>query len=197
MIRWRRGSALDFVCSFMPPAGRRQPAPSYATAFLRASRRFGAVRACGVSAAGTVPSAPEAGVCGLEASRKRIVAGERAVRDRDLPALRAPQLLPERVAVRLHGSRRDPEPSRDLVVGASGGNQLHDLTLAGGHGWGAAWQGLSHGLTLPTLASSRNCPKGVFRALRRPDELGLFEERRGVRPRLGLGGLGFVERADP
>src|SRR5205085_9705715 len=111
-------------------------------------------------------------------------ARERAVGDRDLPALRAPQLLPERVAMRLHGARRDPEPPRDLVVGASGGNQLHDLSLAGGHGWGAACHGLGHGLTLATLPSSRNCPKGVFRALRRPDELGMSVERRGVRPRL-------------
>jgi len=38
MIRWRRGRALDFVCSFIPPAGRRQPVVSYASAFFAASR---------------------------------------------------------------------------------------------------------------------------------------------------------------
>jgi hypothetical protein len=62
-----------------------------------------------------VQSVPRAGGR-PEAARKRIVAGEQAVSDRDLSPTGDPKLLAEHVTVCFRRSWRDPESLSDLLV---------------------------------------------------------------------------------
>src|SRR6266566_2204947 len=79
--------------------------------------------------AGTVPSAPAIGRSRFEASRERVVAGYRPVRDRDLPASGNTELLAEDVRVSLRRSRGNAKALADFVIRAPGGDQLDDLPL--------------------------------------------------------------------
>ena len=68
----------------------------------------------------------------LQAGRQRVLSREQPERDRNLPAPRHAQLLPQDVAVRLRRSRRDAEHEADLLVRQPLRDQLDDLPLARG-----------------------------------------------------------------
>jgi hypothetical protein len=79
--------------------------------------------------AGTVPSAPAIGRSRFEASRERVVAGNRPVRHWDLAASGDTELLTEDVRVSFRRSRGDAKALADFVIRAPGGDQLDDLPL--------------------------------------------------------------------
>jgi len=107
---------------------------------------FGPSRACGPGrSAGTVPSAPVVGCCRLQASRERVVARQRAVRDRDLSPARDTELLAEYIGVRLRRSRGNAKPLADLVVRAAGCDQLDHLDLSLGEARNRSSQSVVHG----------------------------------------------------
>jgi hypothetical protein len=76
-----------------------------------------------------VPSAPAVGRSRLEASRERVVAGDRPVRHWDLPASCDPELLSEDVRVCFRRPRRNAKALADFVIRAPGGDELDDLPL--------------------------------------------------------------------
>ena len=82
------------------------------------------------TATGAVPSVPASGTPGSEALRERVVAGQFSVRARDLSAPRHAELLPQDIAMRLRRPWRDAEPLSNLLVGATGRDQLDDLLLS-------------------------------------------------------------------
>src|SRR4051812_17969373 len=82
-----------------------------------------------------VTAGPAIGSASLsEASREGVEAGQRPVRDRDLPAAWNAELAAQDVGVRLRCPRRDAELEPDLLVRVPGGDQLDDLLLAPGDG---------------------------------------------------------------
>lgn len=88
------------------------------------------MRACAVRGSRTRSSVGRAGGNWPEAMRERILACEEAICDRYLSSPRDAELLAKDIAVRLRRSRGDPESLADLLVGATGGNQLDHLALA-------------------------------------------------------------------
>jgi hypothetical protein len=58
-----------------------------------------------------------------------VAAGQRSIRAWDLPTSGATELLTEHVGVGLRRTRRDAETASDLLIRASGGDQLDHLTL--------------------------------------------------------------------
>src|SRR2546421_11187645 len=80
-------------------------------------------------AAGTVPSAPAIGRSRLEASRERIVAGQRPIRHGDLAPPRDSELLAQDVGMRLGCSRGNAKALSNFVVGASRRDEFNDLAL--------------------------------------------------------------------
>lgn len=66
----------------------------------------------------------------LESVGERILSCQGAIGRRDLPAARYAEFLPESIGVRLRGSRRDPQPRANLLVGTSCGNESYDLDLS-------------------------------------------------------------------
>ncbi len=93
----------------------------------------GGIRACAADA-GAVPLVPRADSDRPEASRKGVFACEEPVGDWDLAPPGDAELLPKHIAMCLGGSRRDAQSLADLLVRATGGNQLDDLKLP----WGDA-----------------------------------------------------------
>jgi hypothetical protein len=79
-------------------------------------------------AAGTGPSAPGSGP-GSEALRERVLPCEQAVSDRNVTPSRHAQLLPQHVAVRLGGPRRDAETLADFFVGEARRDELNHFLL--------------------------------------------------------------------
>ena len=61
--------------------------------------------------------------------RKRVLAGQKAVGDRDLSASRDAKLLAKDVAMRLRGSRRDAESLADFLVRIASSDKFDDLAL--------------------------------------------------------------------
>jgi len=113
-----------------------------------------------------VPSVPRSRWSCSEALGEGVSAGERSVRARDLPSPRATELLPEHVRVGLRGSRRDAEPSCDLVVRVSGGDQLDHLKLPIRDCRRPLMQDCDHAATLPTHFARAYWPDGVSCDLR-------------------------------
>ena len=79
-------------------------------------------------AAGTESSVPGPGP-ESERSRKRVLACEQSVRDRNLAPSRDAELLTEDVTVRLRGPGRDAKSLSDLVVREACSDQFDDLAL--------------------------------------------------------------------
>src|SRR5207248_6895244 len=92
--------------------------------------------AAGDSPRARLPSAPVVGSRQLEALRQRVVAGEKPVGKRDLPASRYAELLPQHVTVRLGRSRRDPELLTELLVRTTLCDQPDHLELTLGERFG-------------------------------------------------------------
>ena len=76
-----------------------------------------------------MPSAPAVGRSRLEASCERVVARDRPVRNRDLPASGDAELLTQDVRVSLRRPGGDAKALADFVVRAPGCDELDDLTL--------------------------------------------------------------------
>jgi hypothetical protein len=146
-----------------------------------------------------VPSVPRSGWSCSEALGEGIAAGERAVRARDLPTPRATELLPEHVRVGLGGSRRDAEPSCDLLVRVSGGDELDHLELPIRDRRRSLVQHCDHAATLPTRFVRAYWPDGVSCDLRLRAYAGALgmDEARLVPAAVCLGQLVLVEGADP
>src|SRR5262249_5047640 len=95
--------------------------------------------------AGTVPSAPVVGYCRLQASRERVVARQRAVRDRDLSPARDAELLTKNIGVRLRRPRGNAKSLADLVVRTAGSDELDHLDLARREARNRSSQSVIHG----------------------------------------------------
>jgi hypothetical protein len=76
-----------------------------------------------------LPSAPYAGSRRRALTDEGVLACEQLEGSGDLPPPWHSELLPENVAMRLHGSRRDAELDGDLVVRAPERDQLDNLAL--------------------------------------------------------------------
>ena len=86
-------------------------------------------RGGGIAAGATSPSAPVVSSGRRQARCQRVFTREQSEGDRDLPAARDAQLLPQNVAVSLRRPRRDAESDADFVVRQTLGDQLDDLAL--------------------------------------------------------------------
>jgi len=84
--------------------------------------------------------------------RERIVAGDLAVRVRDLPSPRNTELLPQDVAMRLRRPWRDAEALSNLFVRAAGRDQL-DLLLSRVKTGGLSFSIVDMAPTLTTASS--------------------------------------------
>lgn len=104
--------------------------------------------------------------------RERVLASQRAVGMRDLPSPRHAELLTKNVAVRLRRSWRDAEPLSNLLVRATGRDQLHDLPLSRGQNRRARLQHRRHSRdanngVLACLLTERRISRRTPRSLRR------------------------------
>ena len=99
----------------------------------------------------------------------------------------------------LRGSRRDAEPSCDLVVRVSGGDQLDHLKLPIRDCRRPLMQDCDHAATLTTRVARAYWPDGVSCDLRLRAYAGALSvnEARLVPAPVRLGQLVLVERADP
>src|SRR5207237_9242712 len=124
-------------------------------------------------------------------SRQRPVAGW------ILPPPRDSQLLPERVAMRLPGSRRDTEPLAHLLVRTPLGDERHHLTLPRRNRREGLCEDLVHGATVTPVPVREHRPNGVFDVLRRRPHCPPADAARLVASRVRLAELVLVERSDP
>src|SRR5687767_500416 len=112
------------------PGLARTPQVRAPTVSLRSSWSEGtAVPLPAGAGRGTAPSVPRSLRFCPEALSERIPARQHAVRGRDLTPPRHAELLPEGVGVSLGGAGRDAEAGADLLVGASGRDELDHLAL--------------------------------------------------------------------
>jgi hypothetical protein len=197
-MMWRRPAAT--TCCAPPTAiassGCRFPLAHHNVVHVAMS--FAAAGLClRPRRAAGMPSAPDAGVAGVEALCEWVGAGECAVRRRNLPPTRHAELLPQDVAVRLRGPRGDPETLAHLVVRAACSDEMDDLPLTFGEIRRTVRERMGHAPSEPAAPSANHCPKGVFSALRLLAYAGCGRERRVVSAPVRFLRLGSVERADP
>src|SRR5919201_2916951 len=98
--------------------------------------------------AGTAPSAPVVGRSRLQASRQRVIAGQRAISDRDLPPSSHAELLTQHVRMSLRRTRGNAKPLADFHVRAAGGDELDDFDLSWSERGQRSLQRVVHGAKL-------------------------------------------------
>lgn len=145
-MMWRFATEIACSRSSVMHRGRRIPRCKPYAPRCRGPRCPKGLRACDpVGPQARVPSVPRRRVSRSEALCEGIAPGDGSIRAWNLPTSRATELLPEHIRVCLRGSRRDAEPLCDLVVRASGGDQLDHLKLPIGDDGRSLMQDCDHG----------------------------------------------------
>jgi hypothetical protein len=109
-----------------------------------------------------LPSAPDAGRRRRELTREGVFARERPEGGWNLAPPRHAELLPQNIAMRLGGSRRDAEPFADLFVRAAERDQDDDLQLTFRQPEVRTASVVCHGATLCRGKRPNHRPMGVF-----------------------------------